>query len=249
MPRLRIHPLVVAGAFTSGVLAFGSLIAHGPAMIAGIEARAGQAIAASGGAGITARFRTDNGWLTRHPVLDGGRELDPVVRARVAAAVAGTAGVGGVQWSVDPARRAADPSARQGGGLRCQGDVDAILKTRTIRFAEGQATLDPVSITLLDEVAAALRPCKGSIIAVTGHTDAQGTEEANVALSLERARTVREALIRRGIARPDLRARGLGSAEPVAGLEPDDPANRRIEFSIVSPVSLKPTPIDPPGAG
>lgn len=248
MPRLRIPPLVLAGAFTSGVLAFGSLIAHGPAMISDIEARAAQAVAAAGGAGITVRFRTADGWLTRHPVLDGGRDLDPLLRARVAAAVAATPGVGGVQWSLDPARRAIDPNARQG-GLRCQGDVDAILKTRTIRFAEGQATLDPASIALLDEVAAALRPCKGSIIAVTGHTDAQGVEEANVTLSLERARTVREALIRRGIARPDLRARGLGSAEPVAGLEPDDPANRRIEFSIISPVSLKPTPIDPPGAG
>lgn len=248
MPRLRIPPLVLAGAFTSGVLAFGSLIAHGSAMIADIEARAARSVATAGGAGITVRFRTGSGWLTRHPVLAGGRDLDPLLRARVATAVAATPGVGGVQWSVDPARRAIDPNSRQG-GLRCQGDVDAILKTRTIRFAEGQATLDPASIALLDEVAAALRPCKGSITAVTGHTDAQGEEDANVALSLERARTVREALILRGIARPDLRARGLGSAQPVAGLEPDDPANRRIEFSIVSPVSLKPTPIDPPGAG
>lgn len=248
MPRLRIPLLVIGGAFACGALAFGSLIAHGKPMIAAIEARAVQAAAAAGGAGVTVRFHTANGWLTRHPVLDGGRNLDPVVRARVAAAVAATPGVGGVQWSFDPARRAPDPSARQG-GLRCQGDVDAILKTRTIRFAEGQATLDPASIALLDEVAAALRPCKGSIIAVTGHTDAQGAEEANVALSLERARTVREALIRRGIARADLRARGLGSAQPFAGLEPDDPANRRIEFSVVSPVSLKPTPVDAPGAG
>lgn len=248
MMRLRVPFLVLAGAATSAVLAFASLIAHGPAMIAGIEARAAQAIAAQGGGDVTARFRTAGGWLTRHPVLEGGRALDPAVRARVAAAVAATPGVGGVQWSYDPARRPVDPALRQG-GLRCQGDVDAILKTRTIRFAEGRATLDPASVTLLDEVAAALRPCRGSIIAITGHTDAQGLEEANVALSLERARTVREALVRRGIERGDLRARGLGSAQPVAGLEPDDPANRRIEFSVVSPVSLKPTPIDTPGAG
>ena len=248
MMPLRIPVLVLAGATASGLLAFGSLIAHGPAMIAGIEARTAQAIAAQGGGDVTARFRSARGWLTRHPVLEGGRTLDPAVRARVAAAVAATPGVGGVQWSVDPARRAADPAARQG-GLRCEGDVNAILKTRTIRFAEGQATLDPASVTLLDEVAAALRPCRGSIIAIIGHTDAQGLEETNVALSLERARTVREALVRRGIERADLRARGLGSAQPVAGLEPDDPANRRIEFSVVSPVSLKPTPVDAPGAG
>lgn len=248
MMRLRVPALVIAGAVASGVLAFASQIAHGPALIAGIEGRAARAIAAQGGGDVTARFRTANGWLTRHPVLNGGRTLDPAVRARVATAVAAQPGVGGVQWSFDPARRPVDPALRQG-GLRCQGDVDAILKTRTIRFAEGRATLDPASVTLLDEVAAALRPCRGSIIAVTGHTDAQGAEEANIALSLERARTVREALVRRGIDRADLRARGLGSAQPVAGLEPDDPANRRIEFSVVSPVSLKPTLIDTPGAG
>lgn len=245
---LRIPSLVLAGAVACAALSFASLTAHGPAQIAALEASAARVVASAGGADVTVRLRTGGGWLTRHPVLDGGRSLRPDHRARIAAAVAAVPGVGGVQWTADPARRQ-DAAAPGGGGMHCQRDVDGILKTRTIRFAEASAALDPASEGPLDEVAAALRPCAGSIIAVTGHTDAQGEEAANIALSLDRARTVREALVRRGIARADLRARGLGSAAPVEGLEPDDPANRRIEFSVVSPVSLKPKPIDAPGAG
>ena len=45
----------------------------------------------------------------------------------------------------------------------------------------------------MDEVAAALRPCLGSIIAITGHTDASGPEPGNLALSQERAEAVQAA--------------------------------------------------------
>ena len=133
--------------------------------------------------------------------------------------------------------------------LDCQNHVEAILHTRSIRFAESSAAIDPTSSGLLDEVAAALRPCAGSITAITGHTDAKGDEATNLALSVARAQAVRNALAARGIDMAGLRARGLGSARPVRGLDPTDPANRRIEFSVIAPVSLEPTPVDTPGAG
>ena len=56
------------------------------------------------------------------------------------------------------------------------------------------------------------------------------------------------ALIRRGIPRDGLRARGYGSREPVAGFPPSAPANRRIEFSVIATEPLLPTPVDTPGA-
>ena len=101
---------------------------------------------------------------------------------------------------------------------------------------------------MLDEVAEALRPCLGSIIAITGHTDKSGTEPGNLALSMDRARAVREALVSRGIPRDGLRASGVGSSQPVAGLAPSDPANRRIEFSVIRTEPLRPTPVDTPEA-
>lgn len=163
---------------------------------------------------------------------------------------AGVLVVAGVQsFRADRARggsQTAEVSAEVSPVLHCQSAVEGILRTRTIRFEEASAALDPASTALIDEVADALRPCAGSRIAITGHTDARGDEAANVTLSLERARTVREGLIVRGIARADLRARGLGSAAPVDGLDPADPANRRIEFSVLTPQRIKPTPIDTP---
>ena len=132
--------------------------------------------------------------------------------------------------------------------LACQSEVEAMLKTRSIRFAEGSAAIDPASRGLLDEVAGALRPCAGSIIAVTGHTDAKGDEAANLALSQARSVAVRNALGARGIDLAGVRAKGVGSSRPLRGLDVEDPANRRIEFSLIAPVSLAPTVVDAPSA-
>ena len=240
-PRL-ILPL--AGAFATAVIAVAGTWAHGPALIARLETRSAEALARAGAPAVQAEFITAGGWLTRHPTLSGGAGLGDAQRLAAAQAVAAVPGVGGVQWRREAARGAALAAAPD-----CTSDVAAILKTRTIRFAEGSARIDADSAELLDEVAAALRPCRGGIVAVEGHTDAQGSEPDNVALSLERARAVREALIARGIARDDLRARGLGSARPLTGLEAADPANRRIEFFVISPAPQKATPVDQPDAG
>ena len=57
------------------------------------------------------------------------------------------------------------------------------------------------------------------------------------------------ALVGRGIPADGLRAQGIGADRPVEGLEPTDAANRRIEFSVITSVPLRPTPVDTPGPG
>jgi OOP family OmpA-OmpF porin len=243
--------LILAGAAVSALLAAGSTVAHGPALIGRIDREARTALDRAGAASITARFVTGPGWLTRHPVLSGGAGLDAETRGQAAQAVGAVPGVGGVSWA-GRAGGAAAQSAAVGGQARvlhCQDDVEAILKARTIRFDEASAALDPASSELLDEVADALRPCVGSIIAISGHTDSGGDLAANLLLSRQRADAVRAALEARGIPGDGLRAKGLGAKEPLAGLDPDDPANRRIEFSVIATMPLKPTPVDTPGAG
>lgn len=237
--------LIVAGAAATVVLAVASEMAHGPRFVAGLEARAGEILA---GQGLHADFRTGPGWLTRHPTLSGGEGLSDDARARAAAAVAALPGVGGVDWAPSASRRRAE-AAPDAPVIHCQSEVEAILKARSLRFAEASAALDPASDAVLDEVAAALKPCAGSIVAISGHTDGAGDEAANLALSAARAGAVRDALQRRGIPAGGLRARGYGSARPLEGLAPDDPANRRIEFSVITTVPLLPTPVDTPGAG
>ncbi|WP_246543893.1 OmpA family protein [Novosphingobium profundi] len=216
---------------------------RGPVFIGGLEARARAARDAVGGQAVSVAFKDRYGWLTRHPILSGGDALPSETRKEVAARIAAIPGIGGISWARTSTR--AGPTE----ALHCQGDVERILETRTIRFTESSARLDPASGRLLDEVTRALKPCVGSIIAVTGHTDKGGNPDVNKALSLARAEAVRWALIGRGIPADGLRATGVGAEKPIAGLDPTDPANRRIEFSVIVSAPVKPTPIDTPGPG
>lgn len=213
-----------------------------------LEQRAAKVIAQEGGDGITARFHNEYGWATRHPTLSGGEALDDETRARVALAVSAIDGVGGVHWatarSKSPAQDVSEP-----GPFHCERDVEALLSVRVIRFDEGSARIKDDSEILLDEVAGALKPCRGSIISVAGHSDAVGDAAVNLRLSRERAEAVRDALVERGLPRASMRAEGYGSAEPVEGLDPTDPANRRIEFSVILVAPNVPTPVDTPDAG
>lgn len=242
--------LALGGAAATIFVAFGAVFANGLGLVHDIERRAEVARDRAGGAGIELSFVTSRGWLTRHPRLSGGEALDDETRARVAEAIAETPGVGGVDWQARGTRSRAFSDSLEGqGAMHCQDDVEAMMRARSIRFTEASAALTPESRALLNEVAIALKPCVGSIIAVNGHTDRVGDENANIALSRARADAVRWALIGRGIPADGLRSAGYGSARPIEGLDPADDANRRIDFSVIEKVRIKPTPIDTPGPG
>lgn len=245
--RMMIRPsiAIVAGALAVAAISFLAARNFAPDMAAELAMRAEAVIAENGGTGMSARFASPNGFASRHPLLSGGENLDEGTRDKVAKAVAAIPGVGGIRWA-DGSMRAQDSAIPITPG-HCQDDVEALLRARTIRFEESSSRIDDASRELLDEVAAALRPCLGSIIAITGHTDSSGPEPGNIALSQERALAVEQALTQRGIPSDGLRTQGLGSRLPVEGLDPADPANRRIEFSVIAVQPLKPTPVDTPG--
>lgn len=218
----------------------------GPTLADKLARNSTATIERAGGAGqVVAQFNSANGFASRHPVLVGGEALDDATRARIARAVGAISGVGSVRWAESGLLAAGEAPIVN--PLHCQDDVNGLLRARTIRFEEGSARIDAASNSLIDEVAAALRPCLGSIIAITGHTDNSGNEVGNLALSRDRAAAVEAALVARGIPADGLRARGLGSRLSVPGLEPGDPANRRIEFGVLATEPVSPTPVDTPG--
>ncbi len=242
---IRPSLVIFAGAVISGVIAVTGARSSDDALMQRLSEGAATAIDDAGGNGVSARFTSRLGWPTRHPLLSGGEALDEGTRDQVAKSVAQVPGIGGISWS--DGTMMAEAGIVQLSPLHCQDDVNALLRARTIRFEEGSSGIDPASGELLDEVAAALRPCLGSIISITGHTDNSGPEPGNLALSRERALAVQAALVTRGIPGDGLRARGVGSRQPVDGLLPEDPANRRIEFAVVATTPLQPTPVDTPG--
>lgn len=246
MSFLRNPRIVLAlGAVVIFLMAIIASRLSGPGITAELARRVAPAIVEAGGGGqVEALFQSPNGLASRHPVLVGGEPLDEATRANIARTLGAVPGVGGIRWS--DGDMLSESSVQPVQPLHCQEDVDTLLRARTIRFEESSSRIDAASLSLVDEVAAALRPCLGSIIAITGHTDSSGPEPGNLALSRDRAAEVRNALIQRGIPADGLRVRGVGSREPVEGLPPTDPANRRIEFSVIATEPIRPTPVDTP---
>ena len=67
---------------------------------------------------------------------------------------------------------------------------------------------------------------------IEGHTDSDGTDDTNMSLSKERAKTVMEQLITMGISSDRLKFTGFGESKPIDNNStPEGKANnRRVEF-------------------
>lgn len=105
-----------------------------------------------------------------------------------------------------------------------------------IYYKSNSAVLDPRSMIVLEEFAAFLKTNPKIKIEVYGHTDNVGNAEANLALSTDRAFTVRDKLLELGVEEKRLIAfKGFGSTKPIAdnATEAGRAKNRRTEFAIV----------------
>ncbi|MGM0586442.1 MAG: OmpA family protein [Pseudomonadota bacterium] len=115
----------------------------------------------------------------------------------------------------------------------CLERLRAEVAAEPISFAPGEAGIEARSEAVLDRLAGLMRRCEGLVVEIEGHTDSQGRESTNLALSQARANAVLDALFARGVSLRRLEARGYGEAEPVASnaTEAGRARNRRIEFS------------------
>ncbi|MEO6232005.1 MAG: OmpA family protein [Ferruginibacter sp.] len=102
-------------------------------------------------------------------------------------------------------------------------------------FESGKATLKPEAYNVLDDLVEYLKRKEDEKIEIGGHTDNVGKAEANRVLSTNRANSVRDYLISRGIAAERLTAKGYGMTEPVADNDSDEgrQTNRRTEVKIL----------------
>lgn len=101
-------------------------------------------------------------------------------------------------------------------------------------FETGGATLSPGSAPALDILAQFLMRNQDLSVVIVGHSDNQGSLEANIALSKRRAESVRDALVERGVTSARLDAQGVGYLAPVASNATDDgrAVNRRVELVL-----------------
>ncbi|WP_322514642.1 OmpA family protein [Rhodopseudomonas palustris] len=116
----------------------------------------------------------------------------------------------------------------------CQQLFDGLLGKSTVRFESASATIDKDSAGLLDRLIETAMRCPGASIEVAGHTDSDGEDGFNQALSEKRARAVVDYMVRSGLTPERFQANGYGSRIPLAGNDSDagKAKNRRIDFVI-----------------
>ena len=106
-----------------------------------------------------------------------------------------------------------------------------------VHFATDRDVILQESFELLNQVARVLRENPQlTRVRVEGHTDSKGPAAHNVELSQRRARTVREFLVKGGIAAGRLESQGYGPSRPIASNDTDEgrARNRRVEFAILA---------------
>jgi OOP family OmpA-OmpF porin len=116
----------------------------------------------------------------------------------------------------------------------CQQLFSELLGKANIRFDSGRVTIDPDSAGLLDHLIETALRCPTSNIEVAGHTDADGDDASNQALSEKRAQAVVDYLVKAGLPAGRFTAVGYGSTQPVASNDTEEgkAQNRRIEFVV-----------------
>lgn len=240
---MEIGGKILTGAAVTALLAVAGHYATGDGFISGLEHAAQTEMTAQGMDGVTVTFSHDP--LSRKALLDGDVSND--VKLSAMNAVSDIPGISSAHWvSDDIARTGPDRSSKQINGgpavdpaidaavKDCQSGVDKVIENKKLSFRSGSAYISPASNKILDEVAAALKPCSGLAIAVGGHTDDAGNAEVNRIMSQERADRVRAGLMERGIPENLITATGYGAQQPLAtGSGPEaDAQNRRIEFKL-----------------
>ena len=114
------------------------------------------------------------------------------------------------------------------------------LDTRSIFFDFGKSDLKDEGMTMLLEVAKALKEDPNAIVELRGHTDGVGNERQNVLLSRERVDAVVRYLAQKeGVELRRIHAVGLGKAVPVADNNTREgrAKNRRVDVTLLSPQS------------
>lgn len=114
--------------------------------------------------------------------------------------------------------------------------IKITLSENMVNFAFNSAELTTSAKTNLDKLATVLINNPDTNINIYGHTDNKGTAQVNQKISENRANSVKNYLISKGIASSRMITMGRGFSEPIASNDTDAgrAQNRRVEFAITA---------------
>lgn len=170
------------------------------------------------------------------------RSLPPPTPAVPGSAAGPLRGTGDFVWSPAMESAAADLRAN------LPQNVAEVVKTNDERiwilikgenFEPGRGAVKPAAGPVLDRIAATLAARPRAQIRVVGHTDSQGATAANDALSVDRAASVRDWLVMKGVSPTRFTVAGRGSRDPMASndTEAGRASNRRVELLVGEPAT------------
>jgi len=120
--------------------------------------------------------------------------------------------------------------ASEAASIRREQDVLRATFKGEAFFDLNSTALKPGGYAELERVAQVLNKYPQTTIEIGGHTDITGTAEYNQTLSVKRADSVRDALIKNGVAPERMETVGYGESRPISSYHA---MNRRVEIIIV----------------
>ena len=115
-------------------------------------------------------------------------------------------------------------------------EENQIVILEKIYFETDSAVIQQRSFPIIDAVAATLNGNpQMQLLEIQGHADERSSDEYNIRLTRDRAASVLEAIVQRGVTRERLRSAGYGERCPMDPRHNDTAweANRRVEFKIL----------------
>jgi len=114
-------------------------------------------------------------------------------------------------------------------------EVGQVVRLNNVYFDFDKWNLRPESFVELDRVVKMLVENPAIEIEMSAHTDSRGSDDYNFKLSDNRAKSVVEYILSKGIAINRIVSKGYGETKPVAPNDTDEnrQLNRRVEFTIM----------------
>lgn len=184
------------------------------------------------GAGIGAVAGAVIGGVLGNNIGKGG---NTALGAVLGGVVGGTVG-GVIGNKMDKQAREID-NALPGAEVERVGEgIKLTLNENAVRFDTNKSTLTATAKANLDKLVSVFNSYPDTNIQIYGYTDSTGPADYNLKLSGERAASVKNYLVSKGISASRFTTTGLGIADPIATNDTPEgrTQNRRVEFAITA---------------